>query len=76
MKEGCGLERWNCNASQDAEIFIVLIRITALNLKLSGLTIPNGIAWTQNNERMYHVDTGDQCVRSYFFDAAYRRDQI
>jgi sugar lactone lactonase YvrE len=36
--------------------------------KLSNLTIPNGITWSLDQQRMYHTDTGESEIRSYHFD--------
>ncbi len=33
-----------------------------------GITIPNGMAWTEDNSCFYHVDTAEGCVRGYAFD--------
>ncbi|HVZ57628.1 MAG TPA: SMP-30/gluconolactonase/LRE family protein [Chitinophagaceae bacterium] len=37
---------------------------------LRGLTIPNGIAWSADQARMYFIDTPTRCVRSYRYDPA------
>lgn len=36
---------------------------------LSGLTIPNGLAWTVDGRVMYHVDSGPAVVTAYDYDA-------
>ena len=36
---------------------------------LSGLTNPNGIVWTNENERMYFIDSPTGLVKSYVFDS-------
>lgn len=36
---------------------------------LSGMTIPNGIAFNRENTLMYHIDTATQCISRYRFDA-------
>lgn len=41
-----------------------------LQKKLEHLSIPNGIAWPQANNKMYHIDTTDATVKSYSFDAS------
>jgi sugar lactone lactonase YvrE len=38
--------------------------------KLENLSISNGITWSLNNERMYHVDTATGIVSAYLFDAS------
>jgi sugar lactone lactonase YvrE len=38
-----------------------------LQKKLEQLSIPNGIAWSLNNDKIYHTDTATSTVRSYFF---------
>lgn len=37
--------------------------------KLEGVTISNGIVWSNDNSRMYFIDTPTQTVRSFLFDA-------
>lgn len=37
--------------------------------KISGITIPNGIAWSANNEIMYFVDTTARVIKSFAFDS-------
>lgn len=37
--------------------------------KLDKLTISNGIAWKEDNEQMYFIDSPTQAVQSYSFDA-------
>lgn len=36
--------------------------------KLDNLTISNGIVWTRDNQKMYHIDTSDGVVRGYTFN--------
>jgi sugar lactone lactonase YvrE len=36
--------------------------------KLAGLTIPNGLVWSLDNERMYFIDSPTLCVGSFLFD--------
>lgn len=36
--------------------------------RLSNLTIPNGIAWANDNKTMYHIETSSNTVNSYMFD--------
>jgi sugar lactone lactonase YvrE len=33
--------------------------------KINNLTIPNGLVWSLDNERMYFIDSPSQCVKSY-----------
>ena len=40
-----------------------------LRKKLPELSISNGIAWTNDNQTMYHIDTARNAVCSYDFDA-------
>lgn len=35
---------------------------------LNGLTIPNGLAWNNDNTIFYHIDTTKNCIDSYAFD--------
>jgi sugar lactone lactonase YvrE len=49
--------------------------------KLNHLSIPNGIVWTKDNKRMYHVETAAGTVRSYLYDIStgdiqYEKDVI
>ncbi|MBM3402536.1 MAG: SMP-30/gluconolactonase/LRE family protein [Bacteroidetes bacterium] len=37
--------------------------------KLENLTISNGIAWTEDNQKMYFIDSPTQAVQLYSFDA-------
>jgi sugar lactone lactonase YvrE len=37
---------------------------------IGGVSIPNGIAWSDNGTTMYHVDSHDRVVRAYDFDPA------
>lgn len=39
-----------------------------LQKKLGKLDISNGMAWSLNNERFYHIDSTSRNVKSYFFD--------
>jgi sugar lactone lactonase YvrE len=39
-----------------------------LQKKLNHLSVPNGIVWSEENNRMYHIDSATSCVKSYFFD--------
>lgn len=39
-----------------------------LRIKLSGLGIPNGIIWSLNNEKLYHIDSTSRSVKSYLID--------
>ena len=34
------------------------------------LTIPNGLAWSSNNDTMYHIDTPTRSIDAYDFDLA------
>lgn len=36
--------------------------------KISGLSIPNGLVWSPDNSRMYHIDCSMYAVQSYQFD--------
>ena len=36
--------------------------------KVEALTIPNGLVWSLDNSRMYHVDSPTRKVQSYLFD--------
>lgn len=36
--------------------------------KINNLTIPNGLVWSLDNERMYFIDSPTQCVKSYLFN--------
>lgn len=56
-KEGCGA------------LYCVDTDLTLIK-KLDHLTISNGITWSLNNKKMYHIDTAKATVRSYFFDEA------
>jgi len=38
--------------------------------KLENLSVSNGIAWSLNNDRMYHIDTPTGVVSSYIFDVS------
>lgn len=44
---------------------------TRLQVKkiLSGITIPNGLAWSSDNETMYFVDTTARVIKAYSFDS-------
>jgi sugar lactone lactonase YvrE len=35
---------------------------------ISNLTIPNGLVWSLDNERMYFIDSTSQCIKSYFYN--------
>ncbi|RYZ48122.1 MAG: hypothetical protein EOP49_19470 [Sphingobacteriales bacterium] len=37
---------------------------------LEGLTIPNGLVWSRNGDRMYFIDTVSRCVKSFLFNLA------
>lgn len=41
---------------------------STVTLVLPNLTIPNGIAWSLDHQRMYFIDTPTQQVRAYFFN--------
>ena len=48
---------------------------------IEGLTIPNGLVWSQDGERMYFIDTVSGAVKSYLFDLAkgtitYEKDAV
>jgi sugar lactone lactonase YvrE len=36
--------------------------------KIQGLTVPNGLAWSPDGKRMYHVDSNSRKVACYSFD--------
>lgn len=36
--------------------------------KLENLSIPNGLVWSPDNRYMYHIDSGSQWIKSYFFE--------
>lgn len=55
-KEGCGS-------------LYTIDKDLVVHKKMNHLSIPNGIAWTTDNKKMYHVDTAQSRVNSYFFDA-------
>lgn len=40
----------------------------SLSKKIEGLTIPNGLVWSLDNSRMYHIDSPTRKVQSYLFD--------
>jgi sugar lactone lactonase YvrE len=39
-----------------------------IDKKQENLSIPNGIVWSPDNKRMYHVDTASRQVNAYSFD--------
>ncbi|TCD00217.1 SMP-30/gluconolactonase/LRE family protein [Pedobacter psychroterrae] len=48
---------------------------------LEELTIPNGLVWSHNNDRMYFIDTVSRSVKSYLFNVVtgaieYEKDAI
>ncbi|RZM29556.1 MAG: SMP-30/gluconolactonase/LRE family protein [Pedobacter sp.] len=49
-----------------------LYRLTNLSTPpvkmIEGLTIPNGLVWSHNYERMYFIDTVSRSVKSYLFN--------
>jgi len=36
--------------------------------KEKSLSIPNGMAWSPDNKRMYHIDSPQRAVRSFFYE--------
>lgn len=40
----------------------------SLHKKLDRLTIPNGLAWSLDNQRLYHTDSPSHEIKSYFFE--------
>lgn len=40
----------------------------SVSRKLSGLTIPNGMAWTDDDKTMYFTDTASRCVKQFDFE--------
>ena len=42
----------------------------SLSKKIGGLTIPNGICWSADQQRMYFIDSTLRTVQSFLFDAA------
>ena len=36
--------------------------------KIEALTIPNGLVWSSNGSKMYHIDSPTRSVQSYLFD--------
>lgn len=36
--------------------------------KVSRLSIPNGLVWSLDNKKMYHIDSLKKCVQSYHYD--------
>lgn len=44
-------------------------RELSVNKKIQGLTVPNGLVWSADNTRMYHVDSNSRKVAAYAFDA-------
>jgi sugar lactone lactonase YvrE len=45
-----------------------LDRNLELHTKADGVTISNGLVWTQDNSKMYYVDSPTQTVQTFFFD--------
>jgi sugar lactone lactonase YvrE len=43
-------------------------RDLSVNKKIQGLTVPNGLVWSADNTRMYHVDSNSRKVAAYAFD--------
>jgi sugar lactone lactonase YvrE len=39
-----------------------------LHKKLDKLSIPNGLAWSLDNKRLYHTDSPSHEIKSYFFE--------
>lgn len=39
-----------------------------INEMLKNMAIPNGLAFTNDNKYMYHIDTATQCIARYDFD--------
>jgi sugar lactone lactonase YvrE len=39
-----------------------------VEILLDGLLLPNGLDWSMDEKKFYHVDTGMSVVREYFFD--------
>jgi sugar lactone lactonase YvrE len=39
-----------------------------LHKKLDRLSIPNGLVWSLDNQRLYHTDSPSHQIKSYFFD--------
>lgn len=39
-------------------------------LQLGGMTIPNGMAWSPDHKKFYHIDTPTRQIKAYDFDLA------
>ena len=46
----------------------VFDRQQGLRRKLGGMGIPNGITWSLNKEKLYHIDSNSRSIKSYLFD--------
>lgn len=44
-----------------------------LQRNLDGLGIPNGITWSLDNEKLYHIDSTSRTIKSYLFDPSQGR---
>lgn len=58
----------NIDAKPAAGAFYLLDQDLHLHKKSEGFTIPNGLAWSLDHERLYHIDSPERCIQSYFFD--------
>lgn len=48
--------------------FYVFDRQQGLQRKLEGLSIPNGLSWSLNKKKLYHIDSVSRSIKSYIFD--------
>jgi sugar lactone lactonase YvrE len=39
-----------------------------LTPKITQLTIPNGIEWSLDGQKLYHIDSSNRCIMSYLFN--------
>ena len=58
----------NLKKQEGAASLYCLNQDEKIQLKLNDLTNSNGIAWSNNKEKMFHIDTPTKTVKSYDFD--------
>ena len=56
------------NHKEDAGALYCINKDLHVNKKLDRLSISNGMAWTIDNQRMYHTDSVTGAIKSYFYD--------
>lgn len=56
------------NCSQGAGSFYLLEQDLTLHKKLDNLTIPNGLTWSLDNKLLYHIDSAEKSIKSYWYN--------